>query len=298
MRYKLALLCTAFLIPVASSTPALSIDTVVSLTVPRARIPGTGTGSVIQRFILLDLGDISALDIENPIEAKGVLVLFPGAAGRLGIGDGELGIGQANLLVRTRHYFAAQGFHVAVMDAATDFLTRPNQEGLGDDRTSTQHMQDIAVVINHLRGRFPGLPIWVVGTSRGSISAANAAAVLTGSAAPDGLVLISSVTRRTGPNNDRESLDDVPLHNIGVPSLVAAHKDDACRGSPPEDAVPLFQVLKKRDNRSRIRFFEGGFAPLDEACDPLSPHGFFGIEAEVVRHIGSHVRTVISGESP
>ena len=275
----------------ATPTPALPIDTVVDLTIPRA--PVFGAGPVIQRFILLDLTALAGLDIENPIQGKGVLVLFPGGSGKLGIGDGELGIGQTNFLVRTRHHFAAQGFHVAVMDAATDFLARP--EGLGSDRNSPEHMQDVAAVIQDLRGRFPGLPVWLVGTSRGTISAANAAAVLTSPAGPDGIVLTSSVTR---PGGNPESLEDVSLEDIGVPALVVAHRDDGCVVTPPEDANPLFHVLKKNNNRSRIRFFEGGFAPLDEACDALSPHGYFGIESRVVRHIGKYVLSVISQGSP
>ena len=275
----------------ATPTPALPIDTVVSLTVPRAPISGSGT--VTQSFILLDLNDLSSPDIENPIQGKAVLLLFPGGGGRLAVADEQLSIGQANFLVRSRHLFAAQGFHVAVMDAASDFLARP--EGLGSDRNSAEHMQDVAAVIQHLRGLFPGLPVWLVGTSRGMISAANAAAVLTGSASPDGLVLTSSVTR---PGGNPESLEDVFLENIGVPALVVAHRDDGCFVTPPEDANPLFHVLKKNNNRSRIRFFEGGFAPLDEACEALTPHGYFGIESRVVRHIGRHILSVISQGSP
>lgn len=285
MIHRFQLLFPALFIVLTVSTPALPIDTVVSLAVPRAPIIGSGT--VTQSFILLDLNDLSGLDIENPIPGKAVLVLFPGGGGRLVVADGQLGVGQTNFLVRSRHFFAAQGFHVAVMDAASDFLARP--QGLGSDRTSPQHMQDIGTVMAYLRGRFPGLPIWLVGTSRGTISAANAAAVLTGSAAPDGLVLTSSVTR---PGGNPESLQDVSLENISVPSLIVAHKDDACPVTPPEDANPLFRVMKKNHHRSGLRFFEGGFPPLEERCDALTAHGFFGIEAKVVRFIGQFIHSV------
>ena len=174
------------------------------------------------------------------------------------------------------------------MDAATDFLSRP--EGLGSDRTSTQHMQDIAVVLDYLRGRFPGLPIWLVGTSRGVISAANAAAVLTGPAAPDGIVLTSSLTQPAVGNP--ESLQNVALEDIGVPSLVVAHRDDTCPFTPPDDAKALFHTLRKGHPRSGLRFFVGGFPPLDAPCDALAAHGFFGIEARVVEAIGRFILSI------
>jgi pimeloyl-ACP methyl ester carboxylesterase len=285
----LPIVMAALLSLLCSFTPARAIDTVVSLTVPRT--PVTGSPPVIQRFIMLDLAAIPPT-VPDPIEAKGVLVLFTGGNGKLGIGDAQLSILQTNFLVRTRHLFAAQGFHVAVADAATDFLLRP--EGLGNDRTSAQHMQDVAMIISYLRGRFPGLPIWLVGTSRGTISAANAAAVLTGTAAPDGIVLTSSLTREGVV--DSESLQDVPLGQITVPAFVGAHRDDGCAFTPPEDARELFRTLRKQNHRSHLRFFEGGFAPFDDPCEALAAHGFFGIESRVVEAIGKFIRSL--GTSP
>jgi predicted alpha/beta-hydrolase family hydrolase len=256
---------------------------VVALEVPRA--PIVGAPPVIQRFIMLDLADIPPA-VTSPVQAQGVLVLFAGGAGRLGVGDLQLSILQTNFLVRVRHHLAAQGFHVAVMDAASDFLERP--EGLGADRTSPQHMQDVAVVIAYLRARFPGLPIWLVGTSRGTISAANAAAVLTGAAAADGIVLTSSLTR-PGTGNP-ESLQNVPLDAISVPVLIVSHQDDTCSVTLPEDSRTLFRTLKKQNASSDFRLFDGGFAPLDEPCEALTAHGFFGIEARVVEAIGRFIR--------
>jgi pimeloyl-ACP methyl ester carboxylesterase len=262
--------------------PARAADIVVSLEV--ARTPITGPAPVIQRYILFDLTAIPAT-VSDPIQAKGVIVLFSGGGGRLGIGDGQLSILQTNFLVRTRHHFAAQGFHVAVPDAATDFLLRP--QGLGADRTSAAHMQDVAAVITDLRSRFPGLPIWLVGTSRGTISAANAAAVLTGAAAPDGLVLTSALTQ-PGLGNP-ESLQNVPLAAIHVPALVVAHRDDTCAVTPPADAKDLIRALRNQHRRSDLRFFDGGFAPVDDPCEALTAHGFFGIEPKVVEAIGKFI---------
>ncbi len=50
---------------------------------------------------------------------------------------------------------------------------------------SAQHAEDIGKVIADVRERTK-LPVWLVGTSRGAISAANAASRLTGPPRPTG----------------------------------------------------------------------------------------------------------------
>jgi len=111
---------------------------------------------------------------------------------------------------------------------------------------------------------------------------------LTGTSAPDGIVLTSSLTRPGVVNT--ESLQDVALENISVRALVVAHRDDTCAFTPPEDARTLFHTLKSGNRHSDLRFFNGGFAPLDESCEALAAHGFFGIEPKVVKAIGKFVR--------
>ncbi len=98
--------------------------------------------------------------------------------------------GRVNFLVRNRRRFVEHGFLVAVVDVPSDHTT-----GYGWSRTSKTHAQDVAGVIAALR-REALVPVWVVGTSMGTISAANAAARLR-VGGPDGLVLTSSVTRRS-----------------------------------------------------------------------------------------------------
>jgi alpha-beta hydrolase superfamily lysophospholipase len=216
-------------------------------------------------------------------------MLFPGGAGRVGLGDSQLSIAQTNFLVRSRHHLAAQGFHVVVMDAASDFLSR--SEGLGNDRTSPEHMQDIAVTVAYLRGRFPGLPIWMIGTSRGTISVANAAAVLTGASAPNAIVLASPVTEPAA--NNPESLHDVPLTDITVPALIVVHRQDGCVVTPPEGAKAVYQTLRNRQPLTAALGFDGGYPPLDDPCEALTTHGYFGIETRVVEAIGRFLRSLL-----
>src|SRR5207244_550656 len=84
---------------------------------------------------------------------------------------------------------------------------------------------DGRAVIAALREMAP-VPVWLVGTSMGTVSAANAAARLE-DGGPDGLVLTSTVTR--GSREMIESVGDVRLQDITVPTLLVHHRDDTWR---------------------------------------------------------------------
>ncbi len=182
-------------------------------------------------------------DGQSDIAPLEVLVLFPGGAGQLNLQPGQTNTGSTNFVVRTRYHFAAQKFIVAVVDAASDFLALP--EGLRGHRVngspySTQYLQDLDALIKDLRSRFPKMPLWMVGTSRGTVSAARAAAEL-GPApnGPDGVVLTSSLTGPSGAGD----LNGVALENIHVPTLIVSNKADQCRVTKPEDSKRILKRL-------------------------------------------------------
>ncbi len=205
-------------------------------------------------------------------------VLFTGSGGNLRLAQrGGVGSG-SNFLVRNRARLAAHGVLVAVIDAPSD----RESEGLTLFRSTAAHAQDVQAVIEALRRLSPA-PVWLVGTSMGSVSAANAAGRLAGTpAAPDGLVLTSSVTRPS--RRERESLSDVRLGAVTARTLIVHHKDDACPVTPYRDAAALPRELKAS---ARVAFLtiEGGDPAQSGACEPLSAHGFFGLDAGVIEHI-------------
>ena len=83
--------------------------------------------------------------------------------------------------------FAASGIVAAVMDAPSD-----QPSGMDDDfRLGSAHAEDIGKVVADLKKRFPGLPVFLVGTSRGTISAASAGQRL--GTAVDGVVLTATL---------------------------------------------------------------------------------------------------------
>ena len=201
------------------------------------------------------------------------VILFMGGRGALGLQRGPLGPRSTNFLVRTRRRFAERGLLVAVVDVPSDRMG----EALVRFRTSAEHAADVRALIAALRAEAP-VPVWLVGTSMGSVSAASVAARL-GEGGPDGVVLTSSVM---GPSREMgESLQDVALDKIGVPVLMVHHRDDACRASRYADTSWAMRRLSAAPKKELLTF-SGGEAPQSEACEPLAPHGYFGIEEKVV----------------
>jgi pimeloyl-ACP methyl ester carboxylesterase len=218
--------------------------------------------------------------VRPPAAPVASVVLFPGGRGRLGLERGRPGAGANNFLVRNRARFAEHGLLVAVLDAPSDRAA----DGLVRFRTSAEHAADVRALIAALRAEAP-VAVWLVGTSMGSVSAANAAARLA-PGGPDGLVLTSSVM---GQSRDMaESLQDVALDKIHVPTLLVHHRDDGCRASRYADTSWLLRRLSAAPKRERLTF-TGGDAPQSDPCEPLAPHGYFGIDAKVVEAIAGWI---------
>jgi hypothetical protein len=272
----------------------------VELSLARPRVPNTGSAPLAVRYILIDPGNaIAARDGFDPLERTAVLMLFIGGDGTLGLTAGQLNTGSPNFLARNRNHFAAEGFVVAVVDAATDFnahthalTTDPNGfvhgSGLRGHRLpgrlhGDKHLFDLQTVMADLRNRYPGVPLWAVGTSRGTVSAA----VTATSVIPpvDGLVLTSSLT---GPDAS-EDMNDVALESVAAPVLIVSHKDDACPITRPEDSDALRHRFASSP-RVKVRHLSGGSTPISPPCDPLAPHGFFGIDQKAVEAITKWIR--------
>jgi hypothetical protein len=241
------------------------------------------------RYLLIDPSNADpAVDGFAPLDPIAVLMLFTGGDGRLNLALNQQNTGSPNFLVRTRYHFAAEHFVVAVVDAASDFLLLPG--GLTGHRLPTslhgdKYLQDLTAVMNDLRGRYPVLPVWAVGTSRGTVSAAVTAVAAMPPA--DGVVLTSSLT---GPDAI-EDLSGLNLESVVVPALIVSHKDDGCPVTRPEDS----RALKGRfaaSPRVRVTLFHGGSTPVSDPCDPLSPHGYFGIEQRVIEAVAKWIKRV------
>jgi pimeloyl-ACP methyl ester carboxylesterase len=220
--------------------------------------------------------------------ARAAVVLMPreGAVGSVVLLSGGDGGTQwsadgrptsTNFLVRSRALFHAQGFHVVVPFRASDRRTMDNAY-----RTTREHLDELALFLKLARERFGG-PLWLVGTSRGSVSTASAARKLPPGAL-DGIVLSSSVVHRVPGNVASQALDE-----ITVPALVIHHAADACDFCPPQGARWIYDGLTKARARKLV-MIEGGSDPTGDACGPMHWHGFINFEAETVRLIADWMK--------
>ena len=206
------------------------------------------------------------------------VILFPG-------GDGAVEITPAgirrkgNFLVRTRTLFARQGLLVAVVDAPSD---RPNLDGF---RTSEAHALDIKGVIAYLREQ-AAVPVWLVGTRYGTVSAAKVADRLADGGGPDGVVLTSSLYIR-GRRGD--SVFDADPARVRVPLLLVHHRSDRCPATPFSQAEPYLKHMVQAHPAELIPF-EGGGPVQGPFCEPLDYHGYPGLEPTVVQTIARWIK--------
>ena len=215
---------------------------------------------------------------ENP---KAVVVLFAGGHGGLQIGpNGGLSWGEGNFLVRSRQLFASQGLMVVVVDAPSD---RQQSPYLGGFRQTPEHVADIKALIAWLKQR-ANVPVWLVGTSRGTQSVAFVATMLPAAeGGPDGIVLTSTILTDPGSR----PVPAMPLANITAPVLVAHHKLDGCGFCNYRDLPKLMDKLTAVP-RKELLTFEGGMNRGDP-CDAMAYHGFNGIEQEVVAKVAEWI---------
>ena len=214
--------------------------------------------------------------MERP-NATATVMLLPGGEGSIGAAKGQEPRSK-NFLVRTRDLFADAGFNVAVVGRPSD-----TQDMTLSFRAGADHIEDLRVIAERLRSQL-GKPVWLVGTSRGSVSAAAAGAKLDPPAIA-GLVLTSSVTF----NRSGVATPNLPLMDVRVPVLVMHHKRDACKDCDPREAHLITDRLTGVPVK-KLLLVDGGGDPSGPVCEPLHYHGFIGMEAEAVKLIADFVK--------
>lgn len=225
-------------------------------------------------------GVTQRLLVAAPPEPKATLVLLAGGHGGLQIfPNGSMRYGDRIFLVRSRQLFVEQGLAVAVVDTPSDRQVPPFLRGF---RQSPEHVADLKATISWLRETFKA-PVWLVGTSRGTQSAAHVTSELSGAIGPDGLVLTSTVLVDT----EETPVLAMALDKIKVPVLVAHHERDACAECPFSEVATLMDRFPSA-SKKHLLVFTGGNTK-GPACGPLAYHGFNGIEHEVARQVAGWV---------
>ena len=220
------------------------------------------------------------------------LVLLVGGGGWVNLD--ERGCPRAlkgNSLVRMLPLFQAAGFATALVDADSDHA---GGDALADFRADKAHAEDLGRVVADVRNRAKAA-VWVAGTSRGTISAVNAATRLSGPAAPDGVVITSILSvgePRARKPLAQQSVFDLPLGEIRAPILLVGHAGDTCGRSPASRMEDV--AARVASARKQVVTVTGGpgMAKADgaDACEARTPHGFLDQEREVVDGIARFVR--------
>jgi pimeloyl-ACP methyl ester carboxylesterase len=249
----------------AMATARAADSRLVSIKTPRG---------VTQAFILI-----------KPDKPVASVILFAGGHGGLGLKSASsMAWGASNFLVRTHAMFAAQGFAVAVVDAPSD-----HRKMSAIFRMSAAHAGDIAAVATYLKKQ-AGVPVWLVGTSMGTFSAAEGA-IDAGNV--DGLVLTSTITGAE-PNwkikhSHPDGVASMALSRVTVPTLIVSHRHDGCDVSPASGAPKLKAHLSKA-SKVDIVLLDGGKPPQSEPCEAKAQHGYFGIETKAVNTIAAFIK--------
>ena len=209
----------------------------------------------------------------SPAQPKATLLLLIGGHGGMQITpDGKWKWGGGNFLMRSRQLFVDQGVAVGIVDAPSD---RQQPPFLDFFRNTSAHVADLKAVIASARSRSP-VPVWLVGTSRGTESVAYAASQLRGADAPDGIVLSSTIL--SDPQG--QPVTAMSLGRIEVPVLVVHHEEDSCRLCSFSEVPGLMRRLSNTP-RKQLLSFKGGESRGDP-CEAFAHHGYNGQEADVV----------------
>ncbi|MEX3687396.1 alpha/beta hydrolase [Paraburkholderia sp. BR14263] len=247
----------------ASSLPARAQSAPKVVDIPTR--PG-----VTQRFLFI-----------APAAPKAAAILYAGGHGGLQLDpQGNFGWGANNFLVRSRMLFVGDGVAVAVIDAPSDRQSPPYLDGF---RLTPEHAEDARAVIAWLREQLH-VPVWLVGTSRGTQSVAAIAIALANdsnpSAGPNGIVLTSTILRE---NRGGDPVTGMKLSALKIPVLVVHNKDDACKVCPVSETDTLMQKLTQSPG-TKLMLVSGGTSRGDP-CGAYAYHGFNGIESEVAHGI-------------
>jgi hypothetical protein len=195
------------------------------------------------------------LTVQKP-NPKYVVILMPGGSGQLEphLRDGKLVFkGSGNFLIRSRGLFADEEF-VAI---STD---------------STGNLERMSVILQDISNRYPGIKIYIIGTSRSTLSSMGLSEPLDGKVA--GFVHTSSM-------GDIASFD---TKNFKSRHLVVHHKGDTCKKT-----LFYWAELNHKKYGTELISMEGGVA-VGDPCQAFSHHGYNGIEKQTIDKIKTWIK--------
>jgi pimeloyl-ACP methyl ester carboxylesterase len=215
-----------------------------------------------------------------------VVVLFAGNDGALHLSANGPTTLRGNFLIRTASYWAQKGDAAVLIDTPSDHVN-----GVDDEfRLGTDALTDVEAAVAALRKRFPSSKIALVGTSRGTVSVGNALERNPGLA--DAFVLTSPVSIASG---GQPGVSGLIADGRKAQVLVVSNRHDACPAA-------LFDGAERLAGRNHFDLIavastEGG-GNRHADCNGRSPHGFLGIEDEVLGDIDRWLAASVNPAPP
>jgi len=228
-------------------------------------------------------GVTQGIFIESPSpNPPWVIVLFPGVPGALHLDASGATTLKGNFVIRSAHHWINWGDAVALVDTPSD-----KAQGVDDlFRLGKDSFTDTQAIVATLRQRFPTSKIALVGTSSGTVSVGNA--LQRDPALAEAFVLTSPVTVSHRGGGTLASLDvDGTKYRV----LVVSNQHDECVSSPAYAGKHLAE-------HNHFDFVQvdstDGRGDKETECGGHSPHGFLGIEADVLGEINGW----LNGQKP
>lgn len=234
-------------------------------------------GLVMREFIKLEVsgGRQVPVLIDSPSnKPHWTVVLFAGGLGNIKLGPGGPRNLENNFLLRTSDLWLSERIAYAIVDAPSN-----QPDGMRDTfRLSEEHAQDIRAVVSEVTTRYSDSKIALVGTSRGTVSVGGLLKRDPTLAAA--YVLTSPITSPSG--DDMPGMVGMEWPPTERPVLVVSNKNDKCCVSLCPGAYQLakrngWRFLKKESDRVESK----------RPCQARTPHGFLGIEQEVIKEIAT-----------
>ena len=212
---------------------------------------------------------------------RAAAILLAGGNGDIGIDVENETVGSRNFLVRTRSLFSKNGFLTLTPDLPSDM------DSLKNDRGNIDYLIDLSCLVKQIREQ-TDKPIWLVGTSRGSITVSYHASALD----IQGIVLTSTVTI-----GKHDTVFSGYLEKIKVSAVIVHHEDDRCSASPAGYAKEIIHALNNSPKK-KILWFREGESGDGRHCGPMSPHGFLGMENKVIGTMSDWMFKAIKKANP
>lgn len=230
-------------------------------------------------FIKVDTGRDDAYlpvyEMTRP-DAVATLIILPGGhAGTGKTADGKPTSG--NFLVRIKDYLYQQKFNLLIVFRASDMDTMEY-----NFRVSSTHVKELENVVNYAADKFKK-PVWLVGTSRGTVSG-TATAIALGDKKVQGLVLTASIT-----NSKQGAISTQDIEDLKIPVLVVHHEQDACRYCDPDQAKKIPSYLKSAPYKKAL-IVNGGSEPRGDVCEAYHWHGFINSEEATGKLIADWIK--------